>query len=208
MSGDPKRVFYLSSPSQIFMKLDWEIDNLLMTLKEQESEFKSHEVAAYQAFNTAVTAWHLTDWTWNSIPDEAKKKLSIDFSFDLVGSHSHDFKSFQSALINKSQALAICWDICSGSKHFDMHKNSKVDAKVEFKVKNATAGEFRAGQPLQRFSYDFLVVWRGQTFRAVDIFSEARDFWMQLLANLQIIGPIFVKMNFDIKVVRRNGKVE
>lgn len=203
MELEKKRVFYLSTPHHMFIKLAWELDYLKKSLKEQNSTFKGHEIASFHSWNVAVTAWHLSDWTWKYLSEEKQRDLSLKLGFEFQNNPAKNLKSFQLALTKKSRALEICWDICNGSKHFDTHKDSKVDAKVEFEIKEARAGEFRVGQRLaETLSFDFLINWEGQVFKAVQIFEEARNFWNDLLAELKLTGEVYVEL--DIKITRRS----
>lgn len=198
-----KRVFHLSNPKQLFMKLDWEIDNLRNTIEKQPATPPlTHELSAYHAYNVAVTAWHLTDWTWGALSDEAKCRLAAELQFNISNNPTSNLKSFQDAIRNKSRSLEICWDIANGSKHFDTHKNSKIDAKVDWESKMATAGEIRAGHPIQTFTYDFVVQWDNCNYRLLDIYEEVKEFWFNFLARWQFINDVFVKIDFNVIKVR------
>jgi hypothetical protein len=200
-----RRVFHLSTPKDLFLKLDWELDNFRDVISGQPRTHLTHELAAYHVYNTAVTAWHLTDWTWNSLAEESQKQLANNFGFNMTNKSSENLKFFQQSLRKKSRALGICWEIANGSKHFENHKNSKINAKTEWKAKIATAGEFRAGQPLQAFSYDFVVHWNNQNFRAIDIFEEAKEFWLQFLNQIGFLEDVFVKFEITVEKTNKNG---
>lgn len=197
-----KSVFYLSTPEQLFVKFWWELDNLRNTVQKPNGNFnRDHELAAYHAFNAAVTVWHLTDWTWKFLSKE-QSQLAVEFGFKLTDSPQDNLKAFQKALRQKSRALEICWELANGSKHLERHKNSNIDTKVKVGVKHATAGELRAGQPLQTISYDFIVHWKSQSLRIVDIFEEAKDFWASFLTNKRLIGEIMIQTEISVTVTR------
>ena len=196
----PSRVFHLSKPLDLFKKLDWEIDNLKEVLTESEAQMghSNHETAAYHAFNTAVTAWHLTDWVWSSLSDRNRSIQAKKFGFEVSNNNSKNLKSFQQAIRSKSRALEVCWEIANGSKHLENRKDSKISAQVNWKSKLATAGEFRAGHPLQTFSYEFIVSVDGTDLRILDVFEAAKEFWFQLLCEIGSIKDVYVKIGIQV----------
>jgi hypothetical protein len=62
----PSNVFALATPHHLLIKLAWENGQLRQPLKTKQPIAWTH-APAYHAFNCAVTAWHLTDWTWESV---------------------------------------------------------------------------------------------------------------------------------------------
>lgn len=194
-----KRVFYLRTPEQLFLKFYSDLEKLKDSLNQKAYDPRGYETAAYHAFNAAITVWHLTDWTWNSLNEEEKKQLSKFFN---VETHVENLQNFQWHIRNKCIALAICWEVANGSKHFSTHESSKVDAKMEVKTKPATAGEFRAGYPLQTLTYDFIVDYNNESLRMVDVFIEARNFWHDFLAQFKLTKEILVDVKFDITITR------
>src|ERR1700710_2757007 len=56
-------VFGMDHPQHMFVKLGWELNELMKSM----SVWKDNEAAPeplFHAFNTAITAWHVTDWLW------------------------------------------------------------------------------------------------------------------------------------------------
>lgn len=205
-SHQSKSVFHLSTPEQLFLKFYWELGNLRDALNGQAHKMRSYEVAAYHAYNAAVTAWHLSDWTWKFLSPEAQTRVALGLGFETSKNPMENLKNFQQAIRRKSRAIEICWDIANGSKHLDTHKYSKVDAQMKVEVKSATASEFRAGQPLQTINYDFIVHWDNKTLRIIEVFEEARDFWMQFLHSLGLIGDMVAEFEFTVTVTRGDTK--
>ena len=70
--SDRKR-FGLDRPSDLLLKLDWEIDQLGQPTDKEA-------IASYRAFNCAVTAWSICDWTWNAAFDDLKKRFRSESS--------------------------------------------------------------------------------------------------------------------------------
>ena len=145
----PSRVFYIKTPEQLMIKLDWEIDNLKNAIRDQDDRARNIDTASYHAFNAAVSAWHIADWMWNSLSREKQAVLAMQMGFKFTDD-KYSIKEFQNALVQKSQAIAICSDVANGSKHLDTHKNSRVNAKVDLQSKVATVGEFKSGLQIGR----------------------------------------------------------
>ncbi len=206
MKTENKRVFHLSNPTDLFKKLDWEIDCLRDAIESQPKQVPlNHEIAAYHAFNTAVTAWHLTDWVWTSLSCEEQNRVAEELKFKLSSISQKNLKSFQEAIRSKSDVLEVCWEIANGSKHLENHKNSKVEAQVNWRSKVVTAGEFRAGQPLQTFTYDFVVSVNDKKFKILDVFEAAKEFWLQFLFKLGFLKDVYAKIEFHVeKTTSRN----
>jgi hypothetical protein len=61
----PDKVFGLAAPHHMLMKLKWEIFKLRSVVAEPCRPGAEIE-PGYHAFNCAVTAWHMTDWVWQS----------------------------------------------------------------------------------------------------------------------------------------------
>lgn len=63
-----QNVLAMDDPQQMLAKLLWEIRQLTeaMSVWVDNEEFP---IAIFIGFNAVVTAWHITDWLWQSSPD-------------------------------------------------------------------------------------------------------------------------------------------
>jgi hypothetical protein len=63
-----QNVFALNKPQHMLSKLLWEIDSLSRSLSAwtKKTEFP---VPLFVVWNAVVTAWHITDWLWQSTPE-------------------------------------------------------------------------------------------------------------------------------------------
>ncbi|UGY03889.1 hypothetical protein [Bradyrhizobium quebecense] len=97
------------------------------------SVWKDNEAAPeplFHAFNTAITVWHVTDWLWHYSP-ELRIKLATKFQFVFEESPTgikRGLEKFQDAIVPHCDALGVCREIATGSKH--MWKN-KVDPNIK-----------------------------------------------------------------------------
>jgi hypothetical protein len=70
---------------------------------------------AYCAFNCAVTAWHVSDWAWQSADPETQQKIASRLGFSLASDDERNFDRFADAICTRSRELRICREIAKGS---------------------------------------------------------------------------------------------
>ena len=63
--SDIQNVLALNKPQHMLSKLLWEIFHMTNSMSVHEDNGQSPEPIIW-AFNCAVTAWHITDWLWQS----------------------------------------------------------------------------------------------------------------------------------------------
>jgi hypothetical protein len=173
-------------------KLHWEIYTLRSVLFD-EPKLQGHiHAPSYCAFNCAVTAWHLTDWTWvASLPDQRAVILAY-LSIESSGGADKDLGRFQAALMNRNRVLYICRQIATGSKHMDIRRRpeAEVQAEMRWQEPSQAGDDLRAG-----YCYRLVVSDRGVERPAVEVFEEAFKVWERLLGEWwfiegsPIVGP-------------------
>jgi hypothetical protein len=89
----PDKVFGLAMPHHMLMKLRWEVWQLRSVLAKPCQPDAVVE-PAYHAFNCAVTAWHVTDWIWQSAIPEERAELFSKLNVVATGKSQDDFKVF------------------------------------------------------------------------------------------------------------------
>jgi hypothetical protein len=107
----------LENPTDLFAKLQWEVDQLGIPV-DQEA------VASYRAFNCAVTAWSICDCVWNAAAPDLRER----FRAESPKPKSDGSEPLASLLREQSRELAICQQLANGSKHFilDRHNDATV----------------------------------------------------------------------------------
>lgn len=176
----PNRVFALATPRHMYMKLYWELKEFEDHLDSQEGvDIQGHLIAAYKAFNTAVTAWHLVDWVWGSVPKESRSEAFRTLQID--GKNQEDFNN---GLIAKSKCLKICKEVANGSKHMSDKKSLSMKADLKWKSVPAQAGTLYAGGPLSRHYFDLVIEDENQIISALEVFRGTQKFWRRTLADL------------------------
>jgi hypothetical protein len=111
-------VFAMNQPQHMWHKLVWELQYLTDSMSVWVDD-GGYPEPVFRAFNTAVTAWHLTDWLWQSSPETRaalKKRFKISCNETQSGIKK-GLKRFQHAVTEDCRALKICREIANGSKH-------------------------------------------------------------------------------------------
>ena len=181
----PDAVFMLATPAHMLTKLHWELHQLKKYLTEKPEHIGHTHAPSYCAFNCAVTAWHLADWTWNAASDEQRAHILDCLKLKSSTNSDKVFGKFQNAVRDKSRAIHICRQVATGSKHMTIAHNPDPDvhAKMEWETEYGRAGTMRAGDPLAVHRYRLIIVDKGAERSALDVFEEAFRDWQELLGT-------------------------
>jgi hypothetical protein len=175
----PDNVFVISEPSHMLAKFDWELETFSETMFSQRKNPDSITFAGYQAFNCAVTAWHLADWAWAYADEKKKGEIATRFKFRLKGKPRENLNLFYEALCRDSRDLHICRHIANSSKHL---KIDKPDGGFQAEIGH---GEIPSGPngELERV-FGLLIIDSGKTILLDRIFGRAQKYWHDLFAEL------------------------
>lgn len=178
----PDKVFMLATPAHMLSKLHWELYRLKKSLTEKP-EFIGHiHAPSYCAFNFAVTAWALADWTWQSASAEERKYIFECLRIKSRPEHDKAFGKFQEAVREKSRAIHICQQIANGSKHMKIDRNPDPDVQAKMRWETEPARvDTLTGDPLATFQQQLVVVDKGEEQSAVKVFEDAFKDWQRLL---------------------------
>jgi hypothetical protein len=179
----PEKVFMLATPAHMLTKLHWELHQLRKSLTEKPEYIGYTHAPSYCAFNFAVTAWHLADWSWKAAGAEQRAHILECLNIKR-GSHDHkDFGDFQAAVRDRSRAIHICQQVANGSKHMTVtrHPDPDVQAEMRWESQPARAGTARCGDPLVAYRYQLIISDKGVERAALDVFEEAFRDWQRLL---------------------------
>jgi len=180
----PRRVFGLATPRHMLQKLYWEIHSLERNIESQVTETHSQLDAAYFAFNAAVTAWHLSDWVWESASVELKAEIANELKLK-----ASTVDEFQRSLSQNYEAIENCRNIANGSKHKTDRGNQSFRVSLEWTYGSTFHGTTKIDAPI---SYDLLVVNNGHQVRAVEMFNEVFRVWRCLLSEWGFVEPELV----------------
>jgi len=146
--SDIQNVFALNRPQHMLSKLLWEIDSLSKSLSvwTKRSEFPE---PLFIVWNAAVTAWHITDWLWQSNP-EIRAILARRYKLKFVEGNKNALRDgleeFQDAIANDSRFLYVCREIANGSKHMRKNKTDlDITAEARWSLAIEGAGHVKSG---------------------------------------------------------------
>ncbi len=108
------KTFGINNSSDLLRKLKWEIQELRNAPK---SDLRG---LCYHAFNGVVTAWHMGDWVWAALTNAHRASLKNKYGINNRGDFLHWARE-------TNQALAICREIATASKHFAVDQSPTED---------------------------------------------------------------------------------
>jgi hypothetical protein len=151
-----RQTFAIEDASGMIEKLNWEIAEFA-----KECDFQQK---LWRGFNCAVTAWHVTDWSWRGL--KAKNQLQPP---------SLKLDKYQQMIANQCRSLGICKSIANASKHSGANKP---DVSVEVVVVPATEEPMEDWLEIQKSQHWRLEVHDdGKPIDALLVFYRAAKFW-------------------------------
>jgi hypothetical protein len=155
----PPKTFAINSSRDMLEKLKREIERLAGSIIRQE--------IVDHGLNAAMTAWHLTEWTWREIQGSIPRFRSL---IARAGTPIRDLKQFQEFVKRDCAELAYCEGIAVSTKHFAFSKLPVFSTKVteRFKINPDPIGK-DGGATLHRFS---------PTGETVSYTAQASELWI------------------------------
>ena len=152
------KTFAINSSRDMLEKLKREIERLAGSIIRQE--------VVDHGLNAAMTAWHLTDWTWKEIKDSPRlRSLTAR-----AGTSIRELKQFQEFVKRDCAELAYCEGIAVSTKHFGFSKLPVFSTKVteRFKISPDPIGKDGGGN-LHEFS---------PTGESISYTAQASELWI------------------------------
>ena len=203
---DIPNVFGLSQPQHMVSKLYFEIMKLMDSLSvwTKGQEFPE---PLFIAFNAAVTAWHITDWLWESRAETRallKKRFGFEFNEWSNKGLSKGLNNFKDTVAKECRTLHICREIANGSKHMRRRNSDPaIKALAEWHPAIEAAGHVRVGDLVLALS-----IFDGDTkWDAVRLFIEAAGYWENLLREEKLITVEGRLPDKIIKIRNENANV-
>jgi hypothetical protein len=155
----PQKPFAIYSSRDMLEKLKREIERLSGSVIRQE--------VVDHGLNAAMTAWHLTDWTWREIQRSIQRFRSVTAR---AGTPIRELKQFQEFIKRDCAELAYCEGIAVSTKHFAFSKPPVFSTKVpeRFKIGPDPIGK-DGGATLHQFS---------PTRKSISYTSQASELWI------------------------------
>ena len=155
----PPKTFAIYSSRDMLEKLKREIERLAGSIIRQE--------VVDHALNAAMTAWHLTDWTWREIQGST---LVLRALAARGRTPIRELKQFQGFVKRDCAELAYCEGIAISTKHFAFSKLPVFSTKVteRFKISPVPTSK-DGGATLHQFS---------PTGESISYTAQAAELWI------------------------------
>jgi hypothetical protein len=155
----PPKTFAVNSSRDLLEKLKREIERLAGSITRQE--------IVDRGLNAAMTAWHLTDWTWSEIQDSSLRLRSLTAK---AGTPIRELKQFEEFVKRNCTEIAYCEGIAVSTKHFAFSKLPVFSTKVteRFKINPNPNGKDGSGT-LHQFS---------PTGESITYTAQASELWI------------------------------
>ena len=135
-------------------------------LLEDYKDFCADKTSSRTALNCAMTAWHLTDWTYN----EFNQKLSSQFG---------TLSLFQQYIKQQCPSLQIMHDITNGTKHYLLTRHRPIIKKTKLH-KGAFSSGFSRGFDISTL---YIELDDGTKIYFEDEIEKTITFWTQYLKS-------------------------
>src|ERR1700683_2706025 len=179
--SDIPNVFAMDQPQHMWVKLAWELQHLTDSMSVWKEDEGAYPEPVFRAFNTAVTAWHISDWLWQSSVDTRailKKRFGISAKETAAGMNK-GLRRFQDAVVEECRALYVCREIANGSKHM---RKSNPDPTIKAMAKWDPAVEAVGLAKPGDLVMSLTIADGGDERDAVLWFIDALGFWERLMA--------------------------
>jgi hypothetical protein len=176
----------MSEPQHMWHKLVWELHHLIDSMSVWVDD-GGYPEPAFRAFNTAVTAWHLSDWLWQSGPQARaalKKRFICISSNETPTGIRRGLGRFQHAVHEDCRALKVCREIANGSKHMRTDNlDPAIKAMASWDPVVDGAGLAKPGDLIMGLK----IADGGKTQDAVLWFIEALGYWDRLMSEEKLL---------------------
>jgi len=184
--SDIPNVFGLNEPQHMVSKLYFEIMELMDSLSVWTKNREFPE-PLFVAFNTAVTAWHITDWLWESRePTRAlmKRRFKFDYNEWSQNGRNTGLDKFQDAVASDCRPIYICREIANASKHMRRKKiDPAIKAVAEWYPALEAVGHVKVGD----LAMSLTILDGDERQDAERLFIDAAGYWENLLRAENLI---------------------
>jgi hypothetical protein len=135
-----------------------------------------------------VTAWHITDWLWQSSADARvilKKRYKVTCEETTTSGLRAGLERFQEAVAKESRTLEICRSIANGSKHMrTMKTDSSFKAAATWHPAVEAVGRVKFGDLVMHLT----ITDGGKELDAAEVFIEAAGYWEKLFIAEKLLS--------------------
>ena len=184
-----QNVFAMDKPEHMLRKLFWEFNMFMKAMSVPHDDKQWPDAAIFIAFNTAITAWHISDWIWQSDPKTRVKmasRLKVQFDEKTQTGRRVGLGRFQDNVAQQCRALHLCREIANGSKHMRMDKpDTDVKAVAEWHKAIQGAGFAVPGDLVMSLN----VMDGDKKEDAGQVFISALGYWENLFTSEKLAEP-------------------
>ena len=184
--SDIQNVFAMSEPQHMVSKLYFEILKLMDSMSVW-TKSEAFPEPVFIAYNAAITAWHITDWLWQSrvqTRDLLAKRFKFSYNEWSRNGRRTGLEQFQKAVATDFRPLYICQEIANGSKHMRRTKSdADIKAIAEWHPAVEAVGHVKVGDlvlSLNIFDGD-------KKWDAMNLFIKVAGYWEKLLTSEKLI---------------------
>ena len=176
------KTFAINSSRDMLEKLKREIEQLAGSIIRQE--------VIDHGLNAAMTAWHLTDWTWREIQGSIPRFRSLTAS---AGTPIRELKQFQEFVKKDCAELAYCEGIAVFTKNFAFSKlpvfSTEVTERFKISPVGATLHPFSPTGESITYTAQAAELWisDGRSLTpAAEILENAYQWWRKFIDEMSI----------------------
>lgn len=158
---------HLGSAADVLDMLAWQIEGLA------ETPIDRLRAINYKAMLAAVTAWQLSDWTFESLPAMLRQ------SWTIPGQRGEtELMRFQSWVRDTCPALKICYSLSNAFKHRTLRRDAQPD------ITSDTLNRLNEAMTL---SVRLIFTHDGFVREPLEVLEEAHAFWVDRLAQAGLL---------------------
>jgi hypothetical protein len=177
--SDIPNVFGMNEPQHMLTKVYVEVSDLTESLSVW-TKSEAFPRPLFIAWNTAVTAWHMTDWLWASSQatrEKLRKKYNFEYNEMTQSGRENGLIAFQKAIRLDCRELHICEEIANASKHMRRRTNDPdIYAEIEWHPAIGPVAEVKKGDLVM----NLVIHDKDSKTDAQLIFIGAAGYWEQL----------------------------
>lgn len=177
------KTFGLKTPTDLHTKLIYDIERLRSTRSTVE--------ARYAAFDCAVDAWHLVDWTLHMVDNSSFERLT---GRERPGNRTkRDRRTVETCFADMQEvqlpALEVCHLLANSVKHRQIRSDPEPETSSNTTAFLAWQHSDEGERSLKSYRVFTYICHRGEKLDAVSFFAEMADQWAAFLQQEGLFHP-------------------
>lgn len=180
------KVIGVRTVGDMLLKLHWELMQLAIAQGKGRKGLSAVTAATYGAFNTAVTAWHVVDWTWAALSREQRKQVCLTGKVD----------EFKKGLIAECPELGTCQALTNNGKHAISSYGPSLKVREVLGMHSVPVGQLKAGDPIRTLQHEIYLSDGGVELPAIVVFRKVARFLQARLLELGLLDELWREATF------------